>query len=156
MNSEDIQVKLREYKKLLDDGVINNQEFDDLKKSALQNFQSSIKTKDASQPRTFSESKQLHDTEKKIVDRSTNPVIQSNPMSNREKDTLFTVLGYVFAVIAVFLFPIVFGTGGIIFGYLLTRKEQTKTNGVIIIIVNIAATILGMLFGYAVWGNLMG
>lgn len=38
VSAEDIQVKLREYKKLLDDGIINNQEFDDLKKSALQNF----------------------------------------------------------------------------------------------------------------------
>ncbi|WP_198512936.1 MULTISPECIES: hypothetical protein [Leuconostoc] len=156
MSSEDIQVKLREYKKLLDEGIINNQEFDDLKKSALQNFQTSGDMKEAVELKTISEPKPINDSQEKIVDRSTNPVIQSKPMSEREKDTLFTVLGYVFAVVAILIVPIVFGAGGVIFGYLLTRKEQTKTNGVIIIIVNIAATILGMLFGYAVWGNMMG
>lgn len=156
VSAEDIQVKLREYKKLLDDGIINNQEFDDLKKSALQNFQTSVDTKDAVELKTISESKPISDSKEKVVDRSTNPIVQTKPMSDREKDTLFAVLGYVFAVVAIFLVPIAFGAGGVIFGYLLTRKEQTKTNGVIIIIVNIAATILGMLFGYAVWGNMMG
>ncbi|WP_420704566.1 SHOCT domain-containing protein, partial [Leuconostoc mesenteroides] len=36
--SEEIHVKLREYKQLLDDGVINKDEFDDLKKSVLDNL----------------------------------------------------------------------------------------------------------------------
>lgn len=155
MSSEDIQVKLREYKKLLDEGIINNQEFDDLKKSALQNFQTSGDMKEAVELKTISEPKPINDSHEKIVDRSTNPVIQSKPMSEREKDKLFAVLGYVFSVLSAFG-AIAFGVGGIIFGYLLTRKEQTKTNGVIIIIVNIATTILGMLIDFIFLVNMMG
>lgn len=152
--SEEIHVKLREYKQLLDDGIINKDEFNDLKKSVLDNLNTSIleKNDNKSVKVKISEDNVLsHSEQSQFIDRSTNPVIDSKPMSDTDKNTLFIVLGYLCAAIAVLLIPVVFGAGGVIFGYLLTRKSKTQTNGVIIIIVNIAATIIGMLLGYALW-----
>jgi len=153
--SEEIHVKLREYKQLLDDGIINKDEFNDLKNSVLDNLNTPrLENNDNKSVNVkISEDNNLsHSKQPQFIDRSTNnPVIESKPMSNKEKDTLFIVLGYICAAIALLLIPVVFGAGGVIFGYLLTRKSKTQTNGVIIIIVNIAATIIGMLLGYALW-----
>ncbi|MBZ5955153.1 SHOCT domain-containing protein [Leuconostoc gasicomitatum] len=146
--SEEIHVKLREYKQLLDDGVINKDEFDDLKKSVLDNLNTPMLEKNDNKSvnvKTGEDNIPSHNEQSQFIDRSTNPVIESKPMSEKDKNTLFIVLGYLCAAIAVLLIP-VFGAGGVIFGYLLTRKSKTHTNGVIIIIVNIAAAIIGMLF----------
>lgn len=67
-----------------------------------------------------------------------------------KNETLYTVLGWVCAGISVVFFPILFGAGGVVFGYLLTRNEISKTKGVILIIFSIALAILGMLFGAAI------
>ncbi|APE77573.1 hypothetical protein ARA02_09555 (plasmid) [Leuconostoc mesenteroides subsp. jonggajibkimchii] len=152
--SEEIHVKLREYKQLLDDGIINKDEFNDLKKSVLDNLNTPILEKNDNKSvnvKTGEDNIPSHSEQSQFIDRSTNPVIESKPMSEKDKNTLFIVLGYLCAAIAVLLIPVVFGAGGVIFGYLLTRKSKTQTNGVIIIIVNIAATIIGMLLGYALW-----
>ncbi|WP_367292241.1 hypothetical protein [Leuconostoc mesenteroides] len=138
----------------MDDGIINKDEFNDLKKSVLDNLNTPILEKNDNKSvnvKTGEDNIPSHSEQSQFIDRSTNPVIESKPMSEKDKNTLFIVLGYLCAAIAVLLIPVVFGAGGVIFGYLLTRKSKTQTNGVIIIIVNIAATIIGMLLGYALW-----
>lgn len=70
-----------------------------------------------------------------------------------QNETLYTVLGWVCAGISLLFFPILFGAGGVVFGYLLARNESSKTKGVILIIFSIALAILGTLFGAAVGGG---
>lgn len=65
-----------------------------------------------------------------------------------ESPTIFIILGWLSTAIATLYFPIVFGTGGIIFGYLIRNKgEQYKQHGTIMMIVAVAAIIFGSLLG---------
>jgi len=67
-------------------------------------------------------------------------------MSQQNKDNtqLFIILGWVFI-------PILFGAGGVIFGYLLRNKGQVQ-HGTIMMIAAIACAILGFVLGMAAFG----
>lgn len=79
-----------------------------------------------------------------------------NVLSSSKKDdkttltTLYTCLGWAFAIISLFLVPLLFGAGGVVFGYLLSTKKATKNRGIILIIFSVAFALLGMLIGAAV------
>ena len=67
-----------------------------------------------------------------------------------DKTTLYTCLGWVCAVVSLFLVPLLFGAGGVVFGYLLSTKKATKNRGIILIIFSVAFALLGMLIGAAI------
>lgn len=65
-----------------------------------------------------------------------------------ESPTIFIILGWLSTAIATLFLPVVFGTGGIIFGYLIRNKgEQYKQHGTIMMIAAVAAIIFGSLLG---------
>ena len=79
-----------------------------------------------------------------------------NVLSSSKKDdkanltTLYTCLGWVCAVLSLFLVPLLFGAGGVVFGYLLSTKKATKNRGIILIIFSVAFALLGMIIGAVV------
>jgi len=61
---------------------------------------------------------------------------------------LFIILGWISTALSVLFIPILFGAGGVIFGYLLRTKGQVQ-HGTIMIIAAVACAILGFLLGMA-------
>lgn len=71
--------------------------------------------------------------------------------NNSNNITLFTILGWISTVISLLFVPILFGAGGVIFGYLLRSKGQVQ-HGTIMMIAAIACGLFGTVFGMAVAG----
>ena len=74
----------------------------------------------------------------------------SSSSKNDDKATLYTCLGWVCAVVSLFLVPLLFGAGGVVFGYLLSTKKATKNRGIILIIFSVAFALLGIIIGAAI------
>ncbi|MEE6209019.1 hypothetical protein U3A55_02455 [Salarchaeum sp. III] len=55
---------------------------------------------------------------------------------------IFPILGWVFAILSLFVIPILFGIAGIVMG-VFTIKRRSKIHGIIIIIASIVLMILG-------------
>src|SRR5690625_959720 len=64
--------------------------------------------------------------------------------------SVFAILGWVFSGIAILFIPILFAGGGVIFGYL--HRKVNQTHGTIIIIGAIACGLFGMVLGAALAG----
>ncbi|WP_420877630.1 zinc-ribbon domain-containing protein [Salimicrobium jeotgali] len=75
--------------------------------------------------------------------------ISTNNVSN-ESSNLYLILGWVFSVISLLFIPILFAAGGVIFGYLHRKNDQT--HGTIIMIAAVACGIFGTIFGMATVG----
>lgn len=134
--SDDIVQTMKNYKKMFDDGLIDEDEYKTLKQRALIeqamdiNFQTTIKKKEEEDKLNISTA---NDTD--------------------EHDQLYTILGFGSAAVSLLFIPVLFGLIGVIFGYLLTRVESSNTKGTILIIISIGFSILGMLIGAAMQGN---
>ena len=63
--------------------------------------------------------------------------------------TAFVVFGFIFAVIALFFFPPLFGGLGIWFG--VKVKTEQESTGTVIVIVNIICMVFGIIFGILTW-----
>jgi uncharacterized membrane protein YvbJ len=65
----------------------------------------------------------------------------------RAPDTkiVFAVLGWIFNALALFVIPILFATGGFIFGYL--YRKVSKTHGTIIMIAAVSCGLFGSVIG---------
>ncbi|KAL3945931.1 hypothetical protein B2D45_00005 [Lactobacillus hilgardii] len=74
----------------------------------------------------------------------------SSSSKKDDKTTLYTCLGWVCAVVSLFLVPLLFGAGGVVFGYLLSTKKATKNRGIILIIFSVAFALLGIIIGAAI------
>lgn len=74
----------------------------------------------------------------------------SSSSKKDDKTTLYTCLGWVCAVVSLFLVPLLFGAGGVVFGYLLSTKKATKNRGIILIIFSVAFVLLGIIIGAAI------
>lgn len=74
-------------------------------------------------------------------------------MSQQNKDNtqLFIILGWVCTAISLIFIPILFGAGGVIFGYLLRSKGQVQ-HGTIMMIAAVACALLGFILGMATVG----
>lgn len=74
-------------------------------------------------------------------------------MSQQNKDNtqLFIILGWICTAMSLLFIPILFGAGGVIFGYLLRNKGQVQ-HGTIMMIAAIACAILGFVLGMAAFG----
>ncbi|MEB6838028.1 hypothetical protein [Staphylococcus simulans] len=74
-------------------------------------------------------------------------------MSEQKKDNtqLFIILGWICTALSLIFIPILFGAGGVIFGYLLRSKNQVQ-HGTIMMIAAIACAILGFVLGMATVG----
>lgn len=72
---------------------------------------------------------------------------------NNNSDSTFEVLGWISIVLSLFFLPIIFGTIGVIMGYIV-RKQRNETRGTIMMITAIAVTIIGVLIG-AIIGSLI-
>lgn len=68
---------------------------------------------------------------------------------NDRNTNLYLTFGWICAVISLFLFPIIFGAGGVVFGVLLTKNEQSRNKGTILIVMSVAIGITGFLLGAA-------
>lgn len=80
------------------------------------------------------------------------PYSQNSNSTNTEVDrntNLYLTFGWICAVISLFLFPIIFGAGGVVFGVLLTKNEQSRNKGTILIVMSVAIGITGFLLGAA-------
>ncbi|ASF40698.1 hypothetical protein CEH05_16675 [Halobacillus halophilus] len=75
--------------------------------------------------------------------------MSSNNVS-KESSNLYLILGWVFSVISLLFIPILFAAGGVIFGYLHRKNDQT--HGTIIMIAAVACGIFGTIFGMATVG----
>lgn len=71
---------------------------------------------------------------------------QSKPEPN-----LWIFLGIVFALIALFLLPPLFGGLGVYFGYR-AKQAGSEGGGIAIMVVSAACMLLGMLIGATTWG----
>ena len=82
------------------------------------------------------------------LDSSSNS-LRTDPLSTNENVTnngsVYAILGWVFTGIAILFIPILFGGGGVIFGYLHSKVD--KTHGTIIIIAAIACGLFGAVLG---------
>lgn len=134
--SDDIVQTMKNYKKMFDDGLIDEDEYKILKQRALTeqamdiNFQTTLKKKEEEDKSKLSTS---NDTD--------------------EHDQLYTILGFGSAAVSLLFIPVLFGLIGVIFGYLLTRVESSNKKGTILIIISIGFAILGTLIGAAMQGN---
>ena len=74
-------------------------------------------------------------------------------MSQQNKDNtqLFIILGWVCTAISLIFVPILFGAGGVIFGYLLRSKGQVQ-HVTIMMIAAVACALLGFILGMATVG----
>lgn len=74
-------------------------------------------------------------------------------MSQQNKDNtqLFIILGWICTGISLIFIPILFGAGGVIFGYLLRSKGKVQ-HGTIMMIAGVACAILGVLLGMSSTG----
>src|SRR5690625_4235606 len=70
--------------------------------------------------------------------------------ANTQGGSVFAILGWVFSGISILFFPILFAGGGVIFGYL--HRKVNETHGTIIIIGAIACGLFGMVLGAALAG----
>ncbi len=77
---------------------------------------------------------------------STNPGTSSGVSTAR----VLSILGIVFAALAILFFPIIFGPAGIILGFVANAKGD-KPFGMWVGIAAIVATIVGMTLGYLVY-----
>lgn len=64
----------------------------------------------------------------------------------RKEGTVYIVLGWIFIAISLLFFPILFGPGSVIMGYMV-RKSGRIRHGTIIMILGVVAAILGMIIG---------
>lgn len=72
----------------------------------------------------------------------------ANNTQNKSSDgPVFAILGWVFNAISILFVPILFAAGGVIFGYLHRRVNQT--HGTIIMIAGVACGLFGVLLGIA-------
>lgn len=74
-------------------------------------------------------------------------------MSQDKKDnpTVYIVLGWLSTALSTLFIPIIFGAGGVIFGYLIRNySEEHKQHGTIMMIAAVAAGIFGTILGMAV------
>ncbi|APS42147.1 hypothetical protein FOL01_1288 [Weissella jogaejeotgali] len=135
--SDDIVQKMKSYKQMLDDGLIDEDDYNVLKQRALTeqamdiNFQRTLKKKE----------------EQESIQSSV------NTNSSDDHEQLYTVLGFGSALVSLGFVPILFGTAGVIFGYLLSRSESSKQKGTILMIASIGCAIMGMLIGVAMQGS---
>ncbi|WP_404975347.1 hypothetical protein NBT14_05575 [Weissella paramesenteroides] len=134
---EDIVQKMKSYKQMLDEGLIDEEDYNVLKQRALNeqameiNFQKTLNKK----------------AEQEKVEKSK----LTTPSEDHEQ--LYTVLGIGSALVSIAFIPILFGMAGVIFGYLLSRVESSKQKGTIIMIVSIGCAVFGMLMGAVVTGS---
>jgi hypothetical protein len=80
-------------------------------------------------------------------------VSESQASSGANSARVMSIIGIVLAVIAVFLFPIVFGPIAAILGFVAHAKGD-KPLGLIVGIAAIVATVVGMLLGAAVMNSM--
>lgn len=134
MLDDNINDTLREYKKLYDDGLITEYEFNKIRSATLEKKVSSL---------TENDNNKLPE----------NNVKDLKQISSDEHVLLFNVVGYISAFISLFFIPILFGAIGIVFGVLLTRRNSATnfTQGMVLIIISVATMIIGILFGIAAW-----
>lgn len=71
--------------------------------------------------------------------------------NNSNNVTLFIILGWISTAVSLLFVPILFGAGGVIFGYLLRSKGQVQ-HGTIMMIAAIACGIFGVVLGMSVVG----
>ncbi|WP_425431748.1 zinc-ribbon domain-containing protein [Halobacillus alkaliphilus] len=88
------------------------------------------------------------------VEKDNKPTSSANDISSnnvsKESSNLYLILGWVFSVISLLFIPILFAAGGVIFGYLHRKNDQT--HGTIIMIAAVACGIFGTIFGMATVG----
>ena len=74
-------------------------------------------------------------------------------MSEQKKDNtqLFINLGWICTALSLLFIPILFGAGGVIFGYLVRNNGETQ-HGTIMMIAAAACGIFGVILGAAIFG----
>jgi uncharacterized membrane protein YvbJ len=75
----------------------------------------------------------------------TNPIPNTNSVNATSNGSVYAILGWGFSGIAILFFPILFSGGGVIFGYL--HSKENNTHGTIIIISAIACGLFGVVLG---------
>ncbi|WP_371190346.1 hypothetical protein [Weissella viridescens] len=163
---DELENKVKQYRTMVEEGLITQDEYELLSNNFVDQENElestdKLEQKDSYEVSKIKEYKHLLDTNviniqeyeklKNDILSPKNNSVSVNQM-NVNSDLLFTVLGFGFAALSLIFFPVIFGTMGVVAGYLLTRKENLKSRGVVIIIVNIGAAIFGMLLGMAVVG----
>jgi|SRR5699024_9980521 len=76
-------------------------------------------------------------------------VHQPQASSSQHHSNTYAVLGWICNAIALLLVPILFGAGGVVFGYL--HRKVDHTHGTIIMIFGVACGILGVFIGMAAY-----
>lgn len=74
---------------------------------------------------------------------------------NEKQGTVYVVLGWVFFAISILFFPIIFGAGSFIMGFM-TYRVRSQVHGVILMVFSVVGVILGMLIGFIVALGSMG
>ena len=83
-----------------------------------------------------------------LLDSSSNSLRTDSVSTNgnvTNNGSVYAILGWIFTAIAILFFPILFGGGGVIFGYL--HSKVKKTHGTIIIISAITCGLFGTVLG---------
>jgi len=79
-----------------------------------------------------------------VNSRPAEPVKRENANNG---GSVFAILGWIFTAISTLFVPILFAAGGVIFGYL--HRKVNQTHGTIIMIAAIACGLFGMILGAA-------
>lgn len=68
---------------------------------------------------------------------------------NKEQGTVYVVLGWIFFAISLLFFPIIFGAGAFIMGFM-TYKVRSQGHGVTLMVFSVVGIIVGTVIGIAV------
>lgn len=141
-----ILLELEQYKVMLDEELITHDQYNALEKSLL--------SLEISHRLMGSVSEECLSSVKNDMVLTADPSVETRVKHHQKSmfnfENIMCMFSVVFAVIAIFLVPVFFGTMGMILGVLVRDKMQSIGNALIIL--NVGMTMLGMGVGtLSVW-----
>lgn len=141
--NENLLVELQQYNQMLAEELITQAEYEALKTSLLAVGTTRVEpqTTPLMMPNQNGTTNMNHGVG---MSQST----MQAPKQKEDSEMMETVFSIVFAVLAVWIVPVLFGTAGVILGILVRAKNETKGN--VLIALNIGLALFGVLMGMAV------
>lgn len=146
---ENLLVELQQYNQMLTEELITQAEYDTLKSGLL----TAVSTQSTTHSTPLMMSPNGAATMNNGVGMN-QAATQQVPKQKDDSEVIETVFSVVFAFLALWIVPILFGTAGVILGILVRAKNETK--GSVLIALNIGLALFGVVMGAAIGGAVYG